>query len=139
MDECFVYGLCWGVWLCCPTLQRLCFQYLTLVYCVIRSCCENAWLCADVCLFIQRQRSTFYRLCFEQTSHHSSSHFFLSTFFSRQLGLNSDIVFGLEHEREEGRGWENTRGGGGGPLLISQVCSVIISALVRSPYIVSSV
>lgn len=28
--------------------------------------------------------------------------------------------------------------GGGGPLLISQVCSVIISALVRSPYSVWS-
>lgn len=117
---------------------RPCFQYLTLVYRVIsRSCCENAWLCADVSVYTATQINPY-----ERTSHHFFSLLSLSLppsvfFFLSLLTAGPELGRCIWVAARQGR--LGRAGGGGCSLLISRVCSVLISALVSSPYSVSSV
>lgn len=94
----------------------------------LRSCCENAWLCADVSVYTATQMNPY-----ERTSHHFF--FSLLSLFPPLCLFFSLLTAGPELGRCI---WVAARQGGV-PLLISQVCSVLISALVSSPYSVSSV
>lgn len=93
-----------------------------------------------MCVSVQRHRSTLINgqaiTLFSLLS--PPPYFFFS---SQQLGLNWAVVFGWQQGREGLRSLGGGEGGGGGSNAhqSSQVCSVIISALVNSPYSVSSV
>lgn len=99
-------------------LYGLCFNIT--VDCENRSCCENAWLCAsDADSFRPpRETITFKFVCFEALELNSET-------FSAIV-----FCFGFFCVSVRSEGWVH--------CFISQVCSVFISALVRSPYTVWS-
>lgn len=115
------------------------FLYHATVNGKIGCCCENAWLCpSDASLFLQWPSFNLFKDALSILTSTFKT-LYIANGVRQTLKLQIGGFNNLVWIWSRFIPWNFCVCVGGGPLLISQVCSVIISALVRSPYSVWSV